>query len=970
MPENLANICSYFDTTVNNVTFSAKYCFLHLNIRGLHRNITELKNLIIDIKSRGVLPVCILLCETFLTPKNESVCYIDDYELICNNRASHGGGVAIYIHSSVSYKEHKELTYNINNEFESIFIELVTKNHSKNLLIGEVYRTPHSNFRSSIERYENLLQRLTSASRNVILGTDQNIDFMKLHEDRNSDFLNICTSNGYMPCINKPTRITTHSASLIDNIYIKGAVKVTDAFVISTPISDHLPIMILSNSFQTESFQSVSFDSRKFTPRIYESIESDLINQNWDMLNDMNISEAYDHFASKLQSIIDLRAPIKTITVRKENIRREPWFTRSLQNSSKRLSKLYKEHIADHSNQAAHDRYKEYRNLYNKTKKLAKSQYYIQRFRDYKNDMKKTWSLVNTLTGRINRKKSSIKSLDNNGVQITNPKSIADLFLHHFASVSSPSSKQINFDNFSHIPQSNNSFFLVPTDYGEILETLGRIKSKNSRGCDDLSTKLLKNIRIGIAHPLQIIINKSFSEGVFPTPLKCAKVIPIHKGNAKNVASNYRPIALLPAISKIFEKIIAKRVVKFLESNNLLSNHQYGFRKSHSTIDAVTEFTLSVIDNLINDRITLATYVDFSKAFDKINHIILLYKMSLYGIRGQALELFKSYLNGREFYVTCNNTSSDKSKINGVGVPQGSVLGPLLFLLYINDLPNYLNDTKVILFADDTTLYDSATNLNELFQRMNRNLVQLEKWCTNNQISVNLTKTKYMLFTKKKNTTNNIPPLQYLNISIERVTFFKFLGIVIDESLTWHQHANHVKLKIAQGLYILNALKNITTPEVRKSIYYSLIHSHLTYGFLLWGKAQQKSIKPLQISQKKAVRKIENGSYNAHTDPIFAKHKILSLEKLHKLQSLQFMHKLHLSILPRALINLLSRFKAPNHINTRHGHIFRAPQTQLKLAHSSILFHGPRYYQSLPHHMYNILNFKTFSKRCKRYIMQ
>ena len=268
------------------------------------------------------------------------------------------------------------------------------------------------------------------------------------------------------------------------------------------------------------------------------------------------------------------------------------------------------------------------------------------------------------------------------------------------------------------------------------------MKSKKSSGHDTINTDHLKKLKYGIALPLEIIINKSFLEGTFPTTLKIAKVIPIYKNKEKTLAVNYRPISLLPVLSKIFEKLLAKRLVQFFQTHSTLTDNQFGFRKQHSTIHAVTKFTLDIINNITQNKTTLATFIDFSKAFDKIDHQILLHKLSLYGIRGIALNLISSYLKNRQFFVSHNQCTSTFHTIHDIGVPQGSILGPLLFLLYINDLPQYLADANTLLFADDTTIYHTNDNPVELESAMNNTLKKLHTWCQINKIDLNLTKTK------------------------------------------------------------------------------------------------------------------------------------------------------------------------------------------------------------------------------------
>ena len=265
----------------------------------------------------------------------------------------------------------------------------------------------------------------------------------------------------------------------------------------------------------------------------------------------------------------------------------------------------------------------------------------------------------------------------------------------------------------SHI-HTNDTLFLAPTDENEVLKTCLGIKSKSSTGHDEISNKLLKNIILNIAKPLSHIFNQSLYLGLFPDSFKIAKVIPVFKTGDKKDTNNYRPISLLPAFSKILEKIVYKRVMGFILKHNLIYPEQYGFLHGRSTEHAILDIVHRIVASIERKQITIGVFLDLSKAFDTLSHKILLNKLEYYGLRGVCKSWFESYLSDRFQYVYTNNTTSTQQPISH-GVPQGSVLGPLLFLQYVNDMPYISSILKFLLFADDTTGLHSASSLYELF---------------------------------------------------------------------------------------------------------------------------------------------------------------------------------------------------------------------------------------------------------------
>ena len=350
------------------------------------------------------------------------------------------------------------------------------------------------------------------------------------------------------------------------------------------------------------------------------------------------------------------------------------------------------------------------------------------------------------------------------------------------------------------------SIFMAPTDHYEITKIITSLKSKNSSGHDNINSKFLKLIKQDIISPLVILFSKSLETGVVPDLMKLAEIIPIYKSKDKTLLNNYRPISLLPIFSKLMEKIVHIRLYNFLMSKQIFYNSQYGFRKHHATTHAIHEFVDNTVNAFDNKLLTLSVFLDLSKAFDTIDHNILLKKLDWYGIRGKALDWFRSYLTDRTQYVKYNNATSS-IKTLPCGVPQGSVLGPLLFIIYTNDLPNCLKVTKAILFADDTTIFLSSQNKQFIYESVNKDLYSLNEWFQTNKLSLNVSKTNYVLFNNTRVDNADNFNLTIANESIERKNEVKFLGLYLDSKLDWNAHIKFVRNKINSALYAMRRSK-------------------------------------------------------------------------------------------------------------------------------------------------------------------
>ena len=472
------------------------------------------------------------------------------------------------------------------------------------------------------------------------------------------------------------------------------------------------------------------------------------------------------------------------------------------------------------------------------------------------NTIKKLWQYINLkIKGNKSNKNSHIDYINVNNKRIDDPLKISENFNNFFANIGHNIAKDITKKSepeFNIV--NNNSIFLTKIDKTEISKII--MSLNKASGVDKISAAVLKLIATYVTSPLTYVLNLCVDKGYWPISLKKSEIIPIFKGGDKHDMTNYRPISLISNIAKIFERLIYNRLVNFFEKNNILANNQFGFIGKRGTNDALIKVSEFIYENIDKSKPTLATFLDFKKAFDTVNHDILIHRLRSYGVRGLALDLIISYLNDRTQSVRLKNISSNNSKVT-IGVPQGTILGPLFFIVYINELLKLLPQ-NLISYADDTVILYTGNTWNEVQNNMNASLDIVGDWLASNQLSLNVTKSVYMVFsTSKKNIPNN------LNIKINgrilnSVNEYKYLGIIFESNMKWEKHLKNTTNRLRYTLFVINKLKYHLLPTTLISIYYALFHSVANYGIVAWGGTYKKylsCINNLQIRLCKVINK-------------------------------------------------------------------------------------------------------------------
>ena len=928
--------CKYYDiTSFNNISksFTSKLTsFFHLNINSLN---LHFDNLELFLNSLNLSFSVIGLSETRITDNSTSPPKLPNYKCFSTPTKANYGGTLLYISNCFIPNRRTDLEKLMYSPklLESTFAEIQVKNQP-NIVVGSIYRhhsLPVNEFNNTF--LGPLLDKVSKQGKQLIIMGDFNINILNSHTDTSSsNFVDTLSNFLMLPHINLPTRVCERSQTLIDNIILSPtSSKITSGnFIIG--ISDHLAqFVILENTtLNTQaSFEKTYKDWKNFQKDKFVIEFKDFDWQSHMKLEQNNPDTSFKNFFNKLTNLIDQYTPTRKLSKKQLLNSNKPWITKGIMKSTRIRDKLLKKFInskSDLNKTSFHNKYKIYRNKIVTLLKLSKSNFYKKCFNDNLNNSRETWKKINELIfNKQNNSDSHISLIVKDGIAkerlITEPSEIASTFNDFFCTIASDLNNKIpnfgNFEDYIKRPTNSNSFFFRAVTPTEMEETIKLLCHSKSTGDFSIPKQIFESVTPEIAKILTSIINQSFETGIFPSSLKIVKVIPIFKNKGSNQnLDNYRPISLLSNIDKIFEKLVHKRLTSYFNKYNLFFERQFGFRKAHSTNHTLITLTEEIRKYLDSGKFSCGVFIDLRKAFDTVNHEILLRKLELYGIRGITNKWFRSYLTKRFQYVSYNGKKSTLKELL-FGVPQGSVLGPLLFIIYMNDLHNAILFSETTLFADDTCLLCSEPSLKSIEKHLNIDLRRLFKWLCANKISLNVSKTIVLLFRDPHRIVDHNISLFLNGKALEVSQSVKYLGIHIDNDLSWKTHVNVLSTKLRKANGIISKLRHFVPQSVLLSVYYSLFESHLRYACQIWAQNTNLNTSRIFKLQKQSCRLLTFSNYLSPSSPLFSQLKILKLNDLVKLLNVTLVYGILNNFLPSKLSEIYNLSRYPETHVTR-----------------------------------------------------
>lgn len=858
---------------------------MHMNIRGISKNFDEF---LLFLESIGSNIDVLVLTEAHLSENTNLPVLANYLSLSAQGKMTKNEGVVVYYRNIYQCDI---IESNPIQECTSLLVKIKKEAWAMNILA--IYRTP--SVRDPTVFVDSLVEVAGRIELSSILG-DINICIKKENHSHGDYYLDALLGLGFLPAIEDYTRVHEDSKSCLDHFFIAESVyrkpntEIT-SFVIQVNITDHYiqlvniqqNIQIVSNG-NRNSMQQIKYEID------YDKLNEELGNETWNnVLCEVTTNESYESFISTFLSHLQRNTHEKQMPQRAAEKKLKPWMTNYLLKCIRYRDHLFKQSKNNRYDTLLKSTAKSYSNHLKNLIKARKTEYYKSKLENAGVNLRKRWEVINEYTNR-KKAKTPIYALKINDQTINaenEPITVATAFNDFFTNNGKCLAESIinrtgENESLEHFPLSANSIFLIPTWTQEVEQIIKELSNSKSYGEDGITTETIKKTAENIKIPLTHIINNMLSTGIFPNKLKKSTITPIYKAGDKQIVSNYRPITILPNFSKIFEKIIYIRIETFVQRHNILSQNQFGFQKKKSTNDAILSTVQTIIKAKEEKQQCLTIFLDQKSAFDTIPHSRLLLKLNKLGIRGIAGELLKSYLTERTQCTTVNQVQSSSLTIT-YGCGQGTVLAPLLFNLYINDLLQLSAlHGKIAAFADDARLICVAPTQELLYKQANEDFKLMRKWLSDNLLTLNLDKTNYIDFSYNKHNTlhdnNNID-------GITKCETTKYLGVIMDSKLNWKAHTEHLKKKLRKTIYTFVLLRNITTPQVLKSIYYALVESQIKYGILAWGAAYQNELTKISLVQKKILKIMHRFPTRYDSISLFSTAEVMTVTQMFQRES-------------------------------------------------------------------------------------
>lgn len=933
------------------------------NVQSI-RNKVDYVELLLNEEFQCSIPDLLCFTETWLKVNEDQFITFRDYvvgECFSRRIFSHGG-VMIMVNKNFhfSFLNHENLPNCIEKDFEYVGIK------NSKFTVFCLYRSPDGDINVFFDNLFELLNVVKSNKSNLILCGDFNIDLLKDTKEK-TEFLSILSTFNLKPIINTPTRVTSTTCTLLDNFFIDVDNNVTDHKNFYTGVSDHNGVLLKMRGEVCRDNRETKIKQRCFNLKNRLKFTNLVRNADWDAVSyEIHPNEKVEVFYNIFLRCFNAAFPEKTSVVRNNT---KPWITKGIRTSAKnkRILLSLKRYSTDDN---FINYVKKYVALLDNVVKYSKRLFYNKMILESDNRQKTSWNIINNERNSKCRTPVDNIVLSANDGLISDPTKIANILNENFSNVAERLVLHLPvindpIENLNKLNLNNSvSMFLYPSTPIEIVSIVNQFKNKKTSGYDEIPIIILKdNIDI-FKFILCDIFNSCMQSGIFPDRFKTAIVRPLFKKGNKYDKNNYRPISLLPTFSKILEKLLQTRLVSYLSQNNIISGAQFGFQSTKGTNDAIFEMLNTVYENMQSGAYTMGIFCDLTKAFDCVDHDILTRKLHFYGIRGVANEIFKSYLSNRTQLVEVHGRDPrgtilkyySKELSMTKGVPQGGVLGPTLFTIFINDLVCSVSCGKFVLFADDTSIIINEKNLNELSATANSAINNIIEWMNDNKLILNHTKTFNMLFKSNRSNISNIT-LNSGNAIIEPRNDIKFLGVQIDSSLDWHLHINTLIQKLSSYVFLIRKIKETVGFNAAKSVYFSCFASTMCYGLEFWGNSS--GVTSIFKIQKRAIRVLYSLKQYESCRSYFSNGPFLTLTNLYIYKIAQLVYK-KLPVLMRNYHN--------HNYSTRNNTDLLLPLVHLSSLQKGPLYSGINIFNKLPHKIKQSISLKTFRKNLKKWL--